>query len=125
MSTDSVPAGPYPETRALSKKKAEIMLAYSEGKAIECLNIASAGANWKTVHSPSWNWSNFDYRINPEASKQVMIRHYLIANEYVGVLTKNFSVREDAYAREIESQSFVRFLDDWHPAAFPPPSTPL
>jgi len=115
----------FPEARAESKRQAEIMLAYAEGAELECFHKQETKGKWRKTDAPSWQWSVYDYRIKPETPKQVMIRHYLISAVAVGVLTKNFSESEDAYTQEKESQSFVRFLDDWHPATFPPPSTPL
>ena len=49
-------------TREEAKKAAEVMLAYADGKTIECFVDNSIG--WvEGSESPKFNWEDFDYRI--------------------------------------------------------------
>jgi len=46
-----------------SRKMANVMLAYSEGKEIEYLD--SASNQWAVTTHPSWDWSRYNYRVKP------------------------------------------------------------
>lgn len=43
-----------------AKQQAEVMLAYAEGKEIECTD---AHASWASCPDPFWNWLRADYRV--------------------------------------------------------------
>jgi len=47
-----------------AKRRAEVMLAFADGSPIEW-RIADGGFEWHEGDTPIWNWSEFDYRVNP------------------------------------------------------------
>ena len=47
-------------TREEAKKKAEVMMAYANGKEVEFLDPLG---NWSSVVDPFFNWNMFEYRI--------------------------------------------------------------
>lgn len=52
-------------TKEQAKEAAAVMLAWSEGKAIQCADHDRD--NWSEVHwTPEWNWPASKYRIKPE-----------------------------------------------------------
>ena len=52
-----------------AKRQAEVMIAFSEGKEIECSN--KDRNNWDVNRYPSWIWSEYDYRIAVPKPKKV------------------------------------------------------
>lgn len=49
-----------------ARERAEVMLAFAEGKTIQCLGRYLKGDTWDDAAHPSWNWTDFDYRIKRE-----------------------------------------------------------
>lgn len=55
------------EQQRIAKERAEVMLAFSEGKVIE---FQKNGSNlWEIGDSFWWDWSRYDYRIAPNQPK--------------------------------------------------------
>lgn len=59
-----------------AKRRAEVMLAFAEGKDIEMF-VPSQSA-WTQVSSPSWKWTLYDYRVKPGPVKprRCKVRYY-------------------------------------------------
>lgn len=51
-------------TREEAKNAAEVMMAYAEGKEIECVMIGRDG--WQLTHDPEFNFGLCDYRTKSE-----------------------------------------------------------
>lgn len=51
-------------------EKIKVMLAFDEGKQIECKNKEDFKDKWSFLVSPIWNWHKFDYRIAPPAPRK-------------------------------------------------------
>lgn len=51
-------------TREEARKAAEVMLAYADGKEIECRYRKNSV--WMEVNSPAWDFSDYFYRIKPQ-----------------------------------------------------------
>jgi len=49
--------------QVLAKKRAEVMIAFSEGKEIEFMDRAN---KWHKNTDPSWDWDSWDYRVKEE-----------------------------------------------------------
>lgn len=50
-----------------TKKAAEVMLAYASDKSIEVRSTKHANSVWyPLVGSPSWDWTNYEYRVKRE-----------------------------------------------------------
>ena len=57
-----------------TKMRAEVMLAFAEGKEIEkCPR--EAPTVWSPDPNPSWNWAWNDYRVAPAKPKRCKVRH--------------------------------------------------
>ena len=52
-------------TREEAKRAAEVMLAYADGKEIECL----CDGGWSSAFFPKFDWYNEEYRIKPKQPK--------------------------------------------------------
>jgi hypothetical protein len=46
-----------------TKKAIRIMQAFVDGKEVEFMS----DGKWESINNPSWNWTNYFYRINPTA----------------------------------------------------------
>jgi hypothetical protein len=46
-------------------RKAAIMVAFSEGKVVECRRVGSSSSTWGTTSTPSWDWITYEYRVAP------------------------------------------------------------
>ena len=51
-------------TREQTIEAAAVMLAWADGKEIECKEMALTGG-WTTTENPQWRWKDFSYRIKP------------------------------------------------------------
>lgn len=77
-------------------EKIKIMQAFLDGGILECLNIKDKCPTWKAFLSgwePMWNWSEFDYRIQP---KQYWI------NIYKGTSGQHYIGRTHATRKEAD-----------------------
>lgn len=54
-------------TREEARKAAEVMLAYADGKEIEC--TAKGMDIWKKSDRPIFNWCRYKYRVKPRSEK--------------------------------------------------------
>ena len=60
------------------KEMIEVMEHYKNGGEVEFITKEyNIGTRWETVTLPSWDWSNFDYRIK-QLKQKVIIRKWLI-----------------------------------------------
>jgi hypothetical protein len=50
------------------KEMAAVMVAFEDGKPIDCRQRISLGA-WQRVDLPSWDWTYWEYRVHPEPPK--------------------------------------------------------
>lgn len=51
------------------RKAAEVMLAFADGKEIQCSHKGQNNwINWINESSPSFDWKTFDYRIKPKST---------------------------------------------------------
>lgn len=67
--------------REEARRQAEVMLAFEEGKEIEFNRIGCANDNWQITESPSWNWSEFDYRVAQPKKRKVEKWQWVIEYE--------------------------------------------
>jgi hypothetical protein len=44
---------------------AQVELAFSEGKVIECIRMDDKNDTWQAIFNPYWNWDVCNYRISP------------------------------------------------------------
>lgn len=51
-------------------EKIKVMLAFDEGKRIQCKIKDSINDPWDFVLAPMWDWHKFDYRIAPPAPRK-------------------------------------------------------
>lgn len=49
-----------------AREKAAVMLAFAEGKAIECKKRYDENDPWQEIEVPKWSFLDFDYRIKRE-----------------------------------------------------------
>lgn len=47
-------------------KQIEVLKAFKEGKVIECKSKYDRDDPWEALKNPSWNWLDFDYRVQSE-----------------------------------------------------------
>lgn len=60
-----------------------VMQAFKEGKKIEYHAIAIPNKKWQKAARPSWDWSNFDYRITREP-KEIWVNEYHHSGAWLG-----------------------------------------
>ena len=57
-------------TREETKAAAAVMIAWADGKEIQCNTSRTGRSSWGTLSTKiehmSWNWDDYDYRINQE-----------------------------------------------------------
>ena len=53
-------------TRDEAKEAAMVMLAYANGKKIQCNDNHLGNGEWVTTDNPSFNWDKYAYRIKPQ-----------------------------------------------------------
>lgn len=63
------------EVQKEAKRRAEVMLAFAEGKEIE--NRCRGRDDWDEVIDPSWDWFSNDYRIKSPAKRKIMLDAWL------------------------------------------------
>lgn len=51
--------------KKLAEDRAKVMIAFSEGKAIQCQPVYEDWRDWHDCNDPSWDWTTYDYRIKP------------------------------------------------------------
>lgn len=57
------------------REKIAVMIAYDEGKAIECRYAdRSSHDDWTVIKEPVWNWADYEYRVKPEKKVPVYRR---------------------------------------------------
>lgn len=56
-----------------AKRRAEVMLAFAEGKEIEY----SWGGGWNFCSDPVWDWHTNDYRIKPPSKRKIKLEAWL------------------------------------------------
>lgn len=82
-----------------AKRKAGIMIAFSEGAEIEYSKLGSL--NWTTNESPGWNWCNYCYRIKV-VPKVVKYLCYSVGEALVWVSEDQAKVRR--YKKRVPSE---------------------
>jgi hypothetical protein len=97
------------ERQKEAKRRAEVMIAFSEGAKIQFQKWE--GGPWRPASSPSWDWKGFDYRIKPEPRlpRTIYINEYQEGSPTVneGGLSNIFSFEED-YSKSLASKGFIR-----------------
>lgn len=61
-----------------AKRKAEVMLAFAEGRKIEFSDLEK-GNEWVGISDPQWSWGVCDYRIKPSEPRRCEARY--VAND--------------------------------------------
>lgn len=65
------------EAQKIAKERAEIMLAFANGKKILCKYSKREEELWTDHANPAWDWLNWDYKLAPETVEIQLFRHVL------------------------------------------------
>ena len=60
-----------------ARMRAEVMIAFAEGKTIQSMRFANNVIEWIDIQEPVWDWIRFDYRIKPAEPKQVTLEAWI------------------------------------------------
>lgn len=104
-----------------TRQAAMVMLAFAEGKTIECRNTAN---QWHAIDpnktAPLWNWQAHEYRVRPQVS---LSRRFLWqtpgGHTHTSVITPDLlgNTTPERFRENLDSvpgQKFVRWIDsDW------------
>lgn len=83
-----------------------IMMAHDNGKNIQMRASGSESGDWEPVHSPSWDWEKFDYRVHINNVK-ARFYEYRIDNEWKFCDVRMTSYEADDFLVEIEADEIV------------------
>ena len=66
----------------IAKQRAEVLIAFAEGKRIQSMRFANNVIEWIDISEPLWDWSRVNYRIKPEEPKKVTLLGYVDEFKY-------------------------------------------
>ena len=97
--------------KKIAEERAKVMIAYSEGKPIQCQPVYEDWRNeWHDCKDPSWDWTTYDFRIKPVPTIELLSPLYY----YKVQIPKDNLSEETKQLLEvaIESGDAVYFKDD-------------
>ena len=60
-----------------AKAKAEVMVAFADGKTIQSTRCSDKEINWEDQPSPLWDWIRFEYRIKPAEHRKAKLSAFV------------------------------------------------
>ena len=60
-----------------ARMRAEVLVAFAEGKTIQAIYKSSALSEWRDQPNPLWDWIHFEYRIKPAEPKKVKLSAFV------------------------------------------------
>ena len=86
----------------------EIMEAYTKGAKIEYKNPNMP--SWQSVTHPSWNWSDYDYRIKKH-KQNVTIEKWLVKETNLGIHVVVETENIDNWVSSVENYEKVKLIE--------------
>lgn len=86
------------------REMVDIMLAYDEGKQIQCKFLHENDDCWRDAE-PNWDWNRYAYRIKPEEEKPVHITSRVLTPQ-------EFAEKMESLTMNIDTEGMHWDMDD-------------
>ena len=92
------------------KEMIEVMEHYKNDGEVEFITKGGIGTRWETVTLPSWDWSDFDYRIK-QLKQKVTIEKWLVEENGIKFVVETSNI--DSWLKSFPTAQKLKLIESY------------